>query len=52
MSRVMNLMEIISFVELKKLYHKQMDNRTIARELSEIEYLLTCFVESQEENKN
>ena len=50
MNNVMSLEDIIQFVELKKRYHKQMDNRTIARELSEIEYLLECFREELEES--
>jgi hypothetical protein len=51
MSNVMSLEDIIQFVNLKKMYYRQMDNRTIARELSEISFLLVCYRDELEEKE-
>ena len=45
----MDLTEIMSFMELKIMYHKQMNNTLTVRELKEILYLLECLVEDEEQ---
>lgn len=50
-SNVMSLEDIIKFVSLKKMYYRQINNRTTARELSEILFLLVCYRDEVEEKE-
>ena len=51
MSNVMSLEDIIKFVNLKKMYYRQINSRTITRELSEILFLLVCYRDVLEEKE-
>lgn len=48
----MDLTEIIKYLELKVMYHRQVENRAIARELNEILFLLDCYTEGWESEEN
>lgn len=50
-STVMNLDDIIQFVNLKKMYYGQINSRTITKELSEILFLLVCYRDVLEEKE-
>lgn len=50
-STVMNLDDIIQFVNLKKRYYGQINSRTITKELSEILFLLVCYRDELEEKE-